>query len=231
MPAQDDNASGAPIVVVQAHPYPDHSRANRALGEAIIGLAGVHVRPLYGLYPDFSIDVEAEQRALEPASVVVWQHPMYWYTAPALLKLWFEKVLTAGWAYGPGGTALQGKRCLWGVTTGGDDLDYTPEGVHQHSFDAFTAGGGPAPPVFGQGWVAAPGVHRGTPARPSAGPGVRRALSRLPHGAARRGDVFPWMSIHFWSMRPSISRPRWCSYRSPAGCDSAPYSATCSPAA
>jgi len=167
MPAQDDNASGAPIVVVQAHPYPDHSRANRALGEAIIGLDGVHVRPLYGLYPDFSIDVEAEQRALEPASVVVWQHPMYWYTAPALLKLWFEKVLTAGWAYGPGGTALQGKRCLWVVTTGGDDLDYTPEGVHQHSFDAFTAVVRQTAQFCGMVWLEPLVVH-GAPARADA---------------------------------------------------------------
>jgi glutathione-regulated potassium-efflux system ancillary protein KefF len=128
-----------PIVVVQAHPYPDHSRANRALGQAIAGMAGVAVRELYRLYPDFSIDVEAEQRALEAASVVVWQHPLYWYTTPALLKLWFEKVLTVGWAFGPGGDVLRGKRCLWVVTTGGDELDYTPAGVHQHVFDTFAS--------------------------------------------------------------------------------------------
>ena len=131
--------SGAPIVVVQAHPYPTHSRANRALGQAIEGLDGVAVRSLYDLYPDFSIDVEAEQRAVEAASAVVWQHPMYWYTAPALLKLWFEKVLTTGWAYGPGGVALRGKRCLWVVTTGGTEFDYTPTGVHQHFFDGFAS--------------------------------------------------------------------------------------------
>lgn len=132
-------ASSARILVVQAHPYPDRSRANRALGRAIEGLAGVDVRSLYDLYPDFSIDVEAEQQALAAASAVVWQHPMYWYTAPALLKLWFEKVLSAGWAYGPGGVALRGKRCLWVVTTGGDEFDYTPSGVHQHVFDMFTS--------------------------------------------------------------------------------------------
>jgi glutathione-regulated potassium-efflux system ancillary protein KefF len=132
-------ATGAPIVVVQAHPYPDRSRANRALAEAIDGLPGLDIRILYDLYPDFSIDVAAEQRALEAASIVVWQHPIYWYTAPALLKLWFEKVLTAGWAYGPDGIALRGKRCLWVVTTGGTELDYMPSGVHQHVFDMFAA--------------------------------------------------------------------------------------------
>ena len=139
MPAPPDEAAAAPIVVIRAHPYPQHSRANRALAEAIVGLSGVEVRELYALYPDFAIDVEAEQQALAGASVVVWQHPLYWYTAPALLKLWFEKVLAAGWAYGPGGDALRGKPCLWVVTTGGDVFDYTPSGVHQHVFDTFAA--------------------------------------------------------------------------------------------
>ena len=125
------------IVVVQAHPYPDHSHANRALARAIEGLEGVQVRSLYDLYPDFSINVMAEQSALAAASVVVWQHPLYWYTTPALMKLWFEKVLTPGWAYGPGGEALRGKRCLWVVTTGGDERDYSPWGLHLETFDAF----------------------------------------------------------------------------------------------
>ena len=56
---------------------------------------------------------------------------------PALLKLWFEKVLTSGWAWGPGGDALRGKRCLWVVTTGGDGEDYQPSGLHGHVFEAF----------------------------------------------------------------------------------------------
>src|SRR6476620_8569103 len=125
------------VLVVQAHPYPDRSRANRALTRAIEGLPRLEIRSLYDLYPDFSIDVPAEQEALSRASTVVWQHPIYWYTAPALLKLWFEKVLAVGWAYGKGGTALRGKQCLWVATTGADERGYTPEGEHQHPFAAF----------------------------------------------------------------------------------------------
>jgi glutathione-regulated potassium-efflux system ancillary protein KefF len=125
------------ILVVYAHPYPDRSRANRALLDAASSLDGVEVRSLYDLYPDFAIDVGAEQSALERCDAVVFQHPMYWYAAPALMKLWFEKVLTPGWAYGEGGEALRGKRCLWAVTTGGDAHAYTEAGIHQHSFDAF----------------------------------------------------------------------------------------------
>jgi glutathione-regulated potassium-efflux system ancillary protein KefF len=125
------------IFVVLAHPYLDHSRANAALARAIDGVDGVEVHALYDRYPDFAIDVEAEKRALAACSTVVWQHPLYWYAPPALMKLWFEKVLQHGWAYGPGGTALRGKRCLWVVTTGGDDEGYQPSGVHRYRFETF----------------------------------------------------------------------------------------------
>lgn len=125
------------ILVIVAHPYPDRSYANRALAQSLAGLQGVQVRSLYDLYPDFAIDVEAERETIAQASVVVWQHPIYWYNVPALLKLWFEKVLTMGWAWGPGGDALRGKRCLWVATTGGGDVDYLPSGIHGHAFEDF----------------------------------------------------------------------------------------------
>ncbi|HXN14779.1 MAG TPA: glutathione-regulated potassium-efflux system oxidoreductase KefF [Usitatibacter sp.] len=125
------------IVVIFAHPYPRHSRACAALLGAIGELPDLHVRSLYDLYPDFDVDAQAERAALEAADLVIWMHPLYWYSAPSLLKLWFEQVLTKGWAYGQGGAALAGKECLWVTTTGGDEKAYTQLGKHQHSFAAF----------------------------------------------------------------------------------------------
>jgi len=125
------------VFLVFAHPYPDRSRANRRLLEAVADLEGVEVRSLYDEYPSFAIDVAVEQAALERAAIVVWQHPMYWYSVPGLLKHWFDKVLVRGWAYGEGGTALRGKRCLWVATTGGDDHAFSPEGMHARPFEAY----------------------------------------------------------------------------------------------
>lgn len=125
------------IVVILAHPYLARSRANRALVREIRELPGVSIRNLYELYPDFDIDVQAEQSALSAHDVIVWQHPMYWYSVPALLKHWFDKVLARGWAYGDGGNALRGKRCLWAVTTGGDAAAFSAEGMHAFPFSAF----------------------------------------------------------------------------------------------
>jgi glutathione-regulated potassium-efflux system ancillary protein KefF len=125
------------INLIFAHPYRDRSRANRALLDAVSDLADVEVRALYDLYPDFDIDVEREQEALVRASAVVWQHPMYWYSVPGLLKHWIDKVLTRGFAYGTGGVALQGKRCLWVTTTGGAPSAFSPEGAHGHPLESF----------------------------------------------------------------------------------------------
>jgi glutathione-regulated potassium-efflux system ancillary protein KefF len=125
------------ICVVHAHPYPSRSRTNRALADALRGVPGVDYRSLYELYPDFDVDVVAEQKALEHARAIVWMHPVFWYSVPALLKHWFDKVLAYGWAYGDGGNALHGKHCLWVPTTGGDERDFSASGLHAHPFGAY----------------------------------------------------------------------------------------------
>jgi glutathione-regulated potassium-efflux system ancillary protein KefF len=129
-------------LLIYAHPYPDRSRANRVMLDAVREHPDLEVRSLYDLYPDFGIDIEAEQDALIRAELVVWQHPLYWYSVPGLMKHWFDKVLARGLAYGDGGTALQGKRCWWVATTGGDAHAFSPHGMHGHPLQAF------APPIL-----------------------------------------------------------------------------------
>ena len=128
----------AMIYLVYAHPYPSQSRANRVLLDAVRDLPGIEVCSLYDRYPDFGIDIVAEQAALSRARLVIWMHPVFWYSVPGLLKHWFDKVLSYGWAYGDGGAALRGKDCLWVATTGGKLETYSAEGVHQRPFADFT---------------------------------------------------------------------------------------------
>ena len=126
------------IVVLVAHPDLAHSRANRALMRAAAALGRrVSVRDLYALYPDYLIDVAAEQRLLAQAKLVVWQHPIHWYHMPALMKLWVDEVLTFGWAYGPGGGALRGKDLWLVASTGGPEDSYSPSSYNRYFFDAF----------------------------------------------------------------------------------------------
>lgn len=125
------------ILVLYAHPYPRHSRACSALMNAVSDLPGLEVRSLYDLYPDFDIDVTAEQAALSRADLVVWLHPLYWYSVPSMLKHWFDVVLLRGWAYGKEGNSLRGKQCLWVVSTGGDANSYSMDGMHEQPFEKF----------------------------------------------------------------------------------------------
>lgn len=121
----------ARVLVLYAHPSHDRSRANRMLRAAIEGLEGVTLHDLYETYPDFFVDVRREQRLAEGHDVLVFQHPMYWYSAPALLKEWQDAVLELGWAYGEGGERLHGKHFMQALTTGGHASSYR-HGGHAH---------------------------------------------------------------------------------------------------
>ncbi len=126
------------VLVLLAHPDLAHSRTNQAMRRAALNLEPTAVvRDLYSLYPDYLIDVATEQSLLAQARLVVWQHPIHWYHMPPLMKLWLDEVLTFGWAYGPGGTALQGKDLWLAISTGGSESSYHPEGHNRYAFDAY----------------------------------------------------------------------------------------------
>lgn len=131
-------AGAAPnLLVLAAHPNWRESRVNRQLLAAARHLPRAVVHDLYGAYPDYDIDVPAEQARLAAASLVVLLHPIQWYSMPALQKLWLDEVLQYGWAYGRGGQALSGKDLWLAATTGGTEHSYHPQGYNRHFFDAF----------------------------------------------------------------------------------------------
>ncbi len=130
-------ANMAEILVIAAHPQMESSRATRTLMEAAARIDNVEVRDLYALYPDYFIDVAAEKAALEAARLLVWLHPVHWYSMPPLLKLWLDEVFAFGWAYGPGGKALAGKDLWLAASTGGPEASYRPDGYNRYFFDAF----------------------------------------------------------------------------------------------
>ncbi|MFN5350655.1 MAG: NAD(P)H-dependent oxidoreductase [Polaromonas sp.] len=125
------------IYLIAAHPAWRESRVNRPLMQAAQNLPRVKVQDLYSSYPDYTMDVAAEQAALERAQLVVLLHPIQWYSMPALQKLWLDEVLTYGWAYGEAGSKLQGKDLWLVATTGGPEASYHPQGYNRYFFDAF----------------------------------------------------------------------------------------------
>jgi len=127
-------------LVIVAHPgLESGSLANRIIIDTVETLPGVAVRRLYQIYPDFAIDVEAEQRALLEADRIVFQFPFYWYSVPGLFKEWMDRVLTYGFAYGSDGDKLKGKELLVSTTVGGPEASYGPDGYNHFTVDALLA--------------------------------------------------------------------------------------------
>jgi glutathione-regulated potassium-efflux system ancillary protein KefG len=120
-------------LILFAHPAFEKSRAHRALLSATTGLAHVTVNDLYENYPNFQIDVAREQQLLADHERIVIQHPLYWYSTPAIIKEWFDTVLQYGWAYGKNARALHGKSATIVTTTGGGEDTYGPDGYNHYT--------------------------------------------------------------------------------------------------
>jgi NAD(P)H dehydrogenase (quinone) len=84
-------------------------------------------------------DVAEEQRKLIAADAVILQFPLWWFSAPAIVKGWIDRVFAYGLAYGYRGAgnryrygegAFTGKRALLSLTVGGPAIDYGSRGIN-----------------------------------------------------------------------------------------------------
>ncbi len=87
-------------------------------------------------------DVRAEQEKLIWADALILQFPLWWYSMPAILKGWVDRVYAYGFAYGVGEHSdrhwgdrfgegiLAGKRAMLIVTTGGWEEHYSARGIN-----------------------------------------------------------------------------------------------------
>jgi glutathione-regulated potassium-efflux system ancillary protein KefG len=114
-------------LVVVAHPDLAASRITAHLADAIRDLDGVTVQALSGR----RVDASREQELLREHGTIVLHFPWHWYSVPGVLKEWMDKVLTYGFAYGPGGDALHGKRLQLVISTGGPESSYAPTGYNR----------------------------------------------------------------------------------------------------
>lgn len=127
------------ILILFAHPRLENSLNNSLLIKEIPESTSITFHDLYEKYPDFNIDIEYEKKLLTDHQVIIWQHPFYWYSAPALLKQWIDLVLEFGWAYGPGGNALEGKLVFNSITSGGQRTAYSKEGHNRFTIQELLA--------------------------------------------------------------------------------------------
>jgi len=111
------------VLILLAHPDFENSVGNKTIINAVKDLPQVNIRNLSVLYPNFKIDVKAEQEAMLKADLLIMQYPIYWYNMPPILKQWFDKVLTYGFAFGTGAN-VAGKSIMASVTAGSPENAY-----------------------------------------------------------------------------------------------------------
>jgi glutathione-regulated potassium-efflux system ancillary protein KefG len=125
------------ILVLFAHPASHKSRVNKKMIAEMNDIEGITFNNLYEEYPDFQIDIKKEQDLLLNHDIIIWHHPFYWYSAPAIIKEWIDLVLQHGFAYGRMGTALKNKQVLSVITTGGRREAYQADGFNQYTMCQF----------------------------------------------------------------------------------------------
>jgi glutathione-regulated potassium-efflux system ancillary protein KefG len=121
------------ILILFSHPLFEKSNANKALVQNIPKSKNITFHDLYEEYPDFDIDVKREQKLLSQHDIIIWHHPMYWYSCPPIMKQWIDMVLEHGWAYGKKGKALQDKIIFQVITTGGNKENYCATGRDRYT--------------------------------------------------------------------------------------------------
>lgn len=126
------------VLVISGHPDLKISVANKKILEEIAkNCPQAEIRKLDELYPTYNFDVEVEKKSWEKADVIIFQFPMHWYGLPGILKLYIDKVMEHGWAYGSKGTALKDKIFIASVTTGAPEVAYSKDGAMKHEVEEF----------------------------------------------------------------------------------------------
>ena len=67
------------VLIIYAHPYPQHSHANKRMLEQARTLENVEIRSLINSIL-ILISMSPPNRRRSRADLIVWQHPMQWYS-------------------------------------------------------------------------------------------------------------------------------------------------------
>lgn len=126
------------ILIVSGHTNLAASVANKTILDTLHAhLPEAEIVKLDELYPDFNIDVEAEQQRLLRADIIVLQFPIFWYSAPSILERWMEETFQHGFSHGSTGDKLKGKKLVLSFTTGAPEAMYSHDGTMGYAIDEF----------------------------------------------------------------------------------------------
>ncbi|XP_051919972.1 NAD(P)H dehydrogenase [quinone] 1 [Hippocampus zosterae] len=81
-----------------------------------------------------SDDITAEQRKVKEAELIIFQFPLYWFSVPAIMKGWMDRVLTQGFAFSLekmyNNGIFKDKKAMLSFTTGAIESMFRPDGIN-----------------------------------------------------------------------------------------------------
>ncbi|KPN80646.1 NAD(P)H-dependent oxidoreductase [Apilactobacillus kunkeei] len=111
-------------LVLVSHPEYDNSMTEAFLKQCQSDIENVDWVVLDNIQTDFTFDKEQEQQRLAQYDRILFQFPMYWYSAPALMKKYEDDVFTKNFIAFEQEGVLKGKE-MGIITTLGDPIkDY-----------------------------------------------------------------------------------------------------------
>ena len=185
------------VLIEFAHPALERSRVHARLLAHLPARPGLTLNDLYEDYRTSTSTCGASRRCCVEHDVIVFQHPFYWYSTPALLKEWQDLVLEHGWAYGRSGNALRGKHAMHIITAGGREEAYQHDGYNRFTMRELLAPLEQTAVLCGMTWVP-PYVVHGT---------HRLTEAQIEDEARRYGELVTGLATAGWIWtRPRGSR-------------------------
>jgi NAD(P)H dehydrogenase (quinone) len=94
----------------------------------------IQTEQVYAFQNDlFSEELKSEMKKFENADLVIFNFPLWWFSLPAILKGWVDRVFAMGFAYGAGKGVYENgfyknKKAMLCFTTGGPEMAYGKNG-------------------------------------------------------------------------------------------------------
>jgi len=112
-------------LIISGHPNLKNSISNQTIIHILQKELNFELHDIASKYPNYDIDVQQEQEKILKYETLFFQFPIHWCTVPGILKLWIDKVILNGFAFGTN-YLLKGKNLYQSVTLAGND---TPESI------------------------------------------------------------------------------------------------------
>ncbi len=133
------------ILLLSCHPDIEKSLGNKTLLSAVKDLEGITVMDIYK--EEFT--VETYRKAFDEADILLFQFPLYWGSAPSMLKKWSDEIFIKL----IDNMAGKGKKIMVAVTCGAAKSEFSPTGYNLYPIETLVAPYHLQANFSGMGWL------------------------------------------------------------------------------